>query len=211
MNRQLPKVSIKFLVRYLRENNFTFNENKMNIIVTSKGLTLEVTYDIYMKAKQIIDAEEFVNGYKKAGGKFIAERLRDGFIGMEVSTNIGTKYIQSIRGKPFGTVVSIPTKDNDVVLGMSYIDVDNEKYPTAIVGLAMALKRAIEGYEHEKHGVEQRNVRSRARKQIEHFYKRSLAYFVPEIYSRTRGTNPVIYDNYEEIHARRKLILGDKA
>ena len=47
------------------------------------------------------------------------------------------------------------------------------------------------------------------RKQLERFILRAKAYFYPEIYSFSRGENPVSYPNYEEIHRRQLLILGE--
>ena len=47
------------------------------------------------------------------------------------------------------------------------------------------------------------------RKQLERFILRAKAYFYPEIYSFSRGENPVSYPNYEEIHRRQVLILGE--
>ncbi len=161
-------------------------------------------------AKSINEAEVFVNNYIKENGtkSFISERLRNGFIGELVHCEDGTSYIQSIRGKPFGTVVAIPTKDN-VVLGMSYLDPEDMEKSYPILGLYIALKRALDGAKEDKVGAEKIHIKSKARKQISHFEKRAKAFFHPDVYSYSRGSNPVHYDNYDEIHQRRKLILGE--
>lgn len=161
-------------------------------------------------ANYIFDAEKFVNDYIKKNGtkSFISERLRNGFIGELVHCENGTSYIQSIRGKPFGTVVAIPTKDN-VVLGMSYLDPEDMEKDYPILGLYIALKRALDGLKENKIGAEKRYIKSKARKQIIHFEKRAKAFFHPDVYSYSRGSNPVHYDNYDEIHQRRKLVLGE--
>jgi hypothetical protein len=163
-------------------------------------------------ANLVVTAENYVKDYiAKNGTKgFIAERLRDGFIGELVHADNGASYIQAVRGKPYGTVVALKT-DKGTVLGMSYIDPEDINKPHPIVGLYIALKRAVDGKEGGYNGFEKRYVKSRARKQIEHFYKRSLTYYHPDVYSHSRGQEgkKVVYENYDEIHKRRAMILGE--
>ena len=161
-------------------------------------------------ANLVITAEKFVEDYRTKNGTkaYIAERLRSGYIGELVHCDNGASYIQSVRGKPYGTVVAIPTKDN-VVIGMSYMDNDDKNTGHPIIGLYIALKRAIEDLEKGKIGAEKKFVKSKARKQIIHFEKRAKAYFHPDVFSHSRGSNPVVYENYEEIHQRRAKILGE--
>ena len=104
--------------------------------------------------------------------------------------------------------MAIPTKDN-VVLGMSYLDPEDMEKSYPILGLYIALKRALDGAKEDKVGAEKIHIKSKARKQISHFEKRAKAFFHPDVYSYSRGSNPVHYDNYDEIHQRRKLILGE--
>lgn len=161
-------------------------------------------------AQLVIKSEDFVKNFiEKNGTKaFISERLRAGYIGEIVHAENGASYIQSIRGKPYGTVVAVKT-DKDIVLGMSYMDPEDINRGHPIVGLYIALKRAIDGLEAGKVRAEERYIKSRARRQIQHFEKRALAYFHPDTYSYSRGTNPVKYEGYEEIHKRRAMILGE--
>ena len=161
-------------------------------------------------AQLVIKSENFVKSFiEKNGTKaFISERLRAGYIGEIVHADNGASYIQSVRGKPFGTVVAVKT-DKDIVLGMSYMDPEDINRGHPIVGLYIALKRAIDGLEAGKVRAEERYIKSRARRQIQHFEKRALAYFHPDTYSYSRGTNPVKYEGYEEIHKRRAMILGE--
>ena len=161
-------------------------------------------------AQFVIKSENFVKSFIEKNGtkSFISERLRAGYIGEIVHADNGASYIQSIRGKPFGTVVAVKA-DKNVVLGMSYIDPEDINKGHPIVGLYIALKRAIEGLESGKIKAGERYIKSRARKQIQHFEKRALAYFHPDTYSYSRGTNPVEYEDYEAIHKRRAMILGE--
>lgn len=166
----------------------------------------------YEYAQLVVKAEKFVKEYiEKNGTKaFISERLRNGFIGDLVHTEAGTTYIQSVRGKPYGTVVAIKSGD-DIVLGMSYMDTEDANKAHPIVGLYIALKRAIDGAKEGKKRAEVKYIKSRAKKQIRHFEKRALAYFHPDVYSYSRGQEgkKVVYENYEEIHRRRAMILGE--
>lgn len=161
-------------------------------------------------ANLVIKAENFVKDYiEKNGTKgFIAERLRNGFIGNLVYTDNGTSYIQSVRGKPYGTVVALKNGE-DIVLGMSYVDPEDINKGHPIIGLYIALKRAIDGLKEGKIRAEAKYIKSRSRKQIEHFEKRALAYFHPDKYSHSRGSDPVKYEDYNEIHKRRAMILGE--
>ena len=155
-------------------------------------------------------AENYVNNFIKTNGTkaFLAERLRDGFIGELVHTNNGTSYIQSVRGRPYGTIVALKT-DDDIVVGISYLDPEDMNKGHPIVGQYLALKRAEEGLAAGAIRTNGRYIKARAHKQIEHFEKRALAYFHPEKYSHSRGTDPVVYENFDEIHKRRAMILGE--
>lgn len=156
--------------------------------------------------KELADAIEYIHSYK---GKHVAERLRDGYIGKIKINKNGLTSIQNTRGKPYGTIVAVPTEDN-IVIGVSYITKDEMDFP--IIGEYLALKRALEGKEKNKTSYERKSVITKAKAQVEHFEKRSLAYYHPEIYSYSRGIEgkKVVYDNYEEIHARQQMILGKK-
>lgn len=151
-----------------------------------------------MDKELLVEAIEFVEKYKKENGdkSFLCERLRDGFIGNLITDMNGNRYIQSTRGKPYGTIVSIKTKDG-VSIGATYLDSNDKDYP--IIGCYLALKEAINN---------NTVLRNKAVKQIEHFKKRSLAFFWPEKYSYSRGTEPVKYEDYDVIHKRREMILG---
>ena len=161
-------------------------------------------------AQLVIKSENLVKIFIEEHGTkaFISERLRAGYIGEIVHADNGASYIQSVRGKPYGTVVAVKT-DKDIVLGMSYMDPEDINRGHPIVGLYIALKRAIDGLEAGNVRAEERYIKSRARRQIQHFEKRALAYFHPDTYSYSRGTNPVKYEGYEEIHKRRAMILGE--
>lgn len=155
----------------------------------------------------------------EGNAKFISERLRLGYIGMEIKTNCG-KFLQLERGKPYGTCVAVKS-GNDVSIGYSFINERDEKYATPIVGLFIAYQRALEGAANKKHGFEYpihlangelRQMDSNTFAQLTHFEKRAKAYFHPDVYSFTRGQDgkKVVYDNYDEIHARQLAILGPK-
>lgn len=175
--------------------------------------------------KTTAEAYKFMEAYVNEDGTgncgdeksyFISERLRSGYVGAEIVTNNGI-LLQTERGKPYGTAVAIPTDDENVVIGYSFVGKD-EKYSIPVVGLYLAYKRAVEGKEAGKHGFESPytvngetfSLDSNTKQQLKHFEKRALAYFFPEIYSYSRGQKDkkVVYDNYDKIHARQIAILG---
>lgn len=160
-------------------------------------------------AKLVADSEKFVKEFIENNGTkaFISERLRSGYIGEIVHCDNGASYIQSVRGRPFGTIVAIKAGDS-ISIGTSFVSDEDKNKGHPIVGLALALKRAIERRDSNIFLLDKK-IKSKARKQAEHFEKRAKAYFHPEVYSHSRGSNPVVYENYDEIHERRKMILGE--
>lgn len=165
-------------------------------------------------ATDVVNAEKFVKEFiKKNGTKaFISERLRDGYIGKELNIN-GAYAIQSERGAPHGTLVAMPNKQGTITLGVSYISPRDTRlghsYP--ILGVFNALKNCLYNLVDEREYDEGFLVRNKDAQQVDHFKKRALAFFWPDVYSYSRGQEgkKVVYENYEAIHRRRKLILGE--
>lgn len=204
-----PKASVNKLIKVIQGGTTITDWNgNTSCIMNINGKDWVVDKPKYEAAELVIEATKFVSDYREKNGTkaYLAERLRNGYIG-ELRHENGVEFIQSIRGKPYGTVVAIPT-ENDIVVGMSYMDPEDANSAHPIVGLYIALKRALDGKKDGKVKAEKRFIKSRARKQIEHFEKRCLAFFHPEEFSYSRGKNPVTYENYDEIHARRAKILG---
>lgn len=143
----------------------------------------------------------------KCNVKHITERLRHGYVGME-TVEKGSIKMQTVRGEPYGTLVSLPSDDGRTVIGISYVK-KNDRFSIPIVGEYIALKRAIENQKLHSDGLAKaEHIRGCALAQVEHFYKRSLAYWNPEKYSYSRGSEPVVYDNFEKIHENQLRILG---
>ena len=170
-------------------------------------------HENFKRAKMIALAQKEIDEYIKTNGtkSFISERLRDGFIGDIVHTANGTSYIQCVRGKPYGTVVAIKNGD-DISIGITYLDeedMDRRQYP--ILGQWQALVRAQKAAKECKGRIDGKNLKSKARRQVEHFTKRALSFYFPDVYSHSRGQEgkKVVYKDYEEIHKRRAMILGE--
>lgn len=162
----------------------------------------EVSKEVSEAIKNLIVAYLYLDKSEK----HVTERLRPGYIGQEIRTNNTVSY-QTVRGVPYGTIVSIPTEDGRSVIGISYFG-KNDRFATPVVGEYVALKRAIDGRKNGFHGAEQKYVRPEAKAQIDHFYKRSLAYWNPDKYSHSRGTEPVDYSDFDKIHENQLRILG---
>ena len=164
----------------------------------------------YDLAVEVIEAEKFVAEYVADGGQYLSARLRPGFIGNIVNIPGGASYIQRERGKPYGTIVAIPNDRGTVTIGFSYIREEDENRAFPILGLAIALKQAINELRDSNEGINPRFLKGCAKQQAVYFEKRALAYFNPDVYSWSRGQKDkkVTYENYEEIHKRREMILG---
>ena len=189
--------------------------------VDGKELPADLPADEKEKVMEMVEAIKFVNEYTKEN-KIVTERLRTYYVGETIKCDAGFEVWAPCRGKPTGTIVAIPT-DFGIAVGISKISKD-EKYPVAIVGQYLALKDAISAKESaEKSGSydsdEKKSVvatdgrfnllNGHEKKQFERFTLRTKCYFYPEIYSFSRGENPVSYPNYDEIHRRQVLILGE--
>lgn len=200
---------IKCIIRNLRKDHYLTEDQLKKQIMSG---TYEIDSRDFEYAKDVLTAEEFVRDFIKDNGTkaFISERLRDGYIGKEINEN-GKVSIQAERGKPFGTVVAIPTSDpdNPIALGFSYMSPYERfrriSYP--VLGQAIALKRAIAARDGQPVRTDI-DVRPKSKDQTEHFTKRALAYFYPDIYSYSRGQEgkKVVYDDWEEIHERIKIV-----
>ena len=144
----------------------------------------------------------------KCGIKHVTERLRPGFIGMETKDTY-TVTQQVSRGAPYGTLVSIPGLNGKSTVGISYYD-EIGRFATPIRSEYIALKKALLNKERGINGTDKESLRKEAKSQFEHFYKRSLAYWNPDKYSYSRGTEPVEYENFDKIHENQTKILGEQ-
>ena len=145
------------------------------------------------------EAQKFVDEFKKKYGNkgFISLRIRDGYIGKELS---GGK-LQITRGRPRGTLVAMKGENGQVFIGHTYLSNKDEDIP--IVGIAEALKMAI--LEKEK-GIA-KVLKSKDVDLYKFFEIRAKCYFYPELYSYPRGTEKIEYPNYEKVHELRKRAL----
>jgi hypothetical protein len=144
----------------------------------------------------------------KCGIKHVTERLRPGFIGMETKDTY-TVTQQVSRGAPYGTLVSIPGLNGKSTVGISYYD-EIGRFATPIRSEYIALKKALLNKERGINGTDKESLRKEAKSQFEHFYKRSLAYWNPDKYSYSRGSEPVEYENFDKIHENQTKILGEQ-
>lgn len=178
------------------------------------------------------EALTFVNQFVKSGEKYITIRIRDGYIGKELDKS--GRHFQTERTAPRGTLVAIKGKDNKVSIGETYLNKTDENIP--IIGVAQALANAIavrdsdntDGAEYVYFENDELKVSStepktfsiketfsksktsKNDKDLKEFFRiRSLCYFFPEIYSHSRGSEPIEYPNYDKIHENRKKVLGE--
>ena len=144
------------------------------------------------------EALEFVNNYKKENGNkgFISLRIRDGFIGKKLKNG----RLQLERNKPRGTLVAIKGDNNDVHIGFTYLSNKDKDIP--IVGIAEALKNAILS----KNGIG-KTYKTKDEDLFKFFEVRAKCFFYPDLYSHSRGTEKLVYPNYDENHMNREKAL----
>lgn len=159
--------------------------------------------------KEVVDAVlETAKAYKTlenaAPLKPLTERLRENPVGAIINVN-GVNTIATNRGIPHGFAAAVSDGEN-VYVGVSYPNKD-EKYIIPQVGAAVALERAIEAKEKKDSTIP--SVKNQDKKQLTHFVKRAMAYFMPDKYSFSRGKTPVDYFD-ENLH-KRQVMLGFKS
>lgn len=174
---------------------------------------LQVEVPAAMPTNQALLLKNAVKAYlyiDKKNVPYKVEKLRDGFVG-QVTTQNKLVTQQVSRGDPYGAVVSVPDGKGGIAIGASYFNLDEED-PTMIIpiiGERMALERALDNLALGRDGLKE-STHKVSKAQIEHFYKRSLAYWNPDKYSFSRGSEPVQIDNFDEIHEAQTRILGEK-
>ena len=178
-----------------------------------KKLAQEYNKDIPLAVddypKEVVDAVlETAKAYKTlenaASLKPLTERLRENPVGAIINVN-GVNTIATNRGIPHGFVAAVSDGEN-VYVGVSYPNKD-EKYIIPQVGAAVALERALAAKEKKDATIP--SVKNADKKQLTHFVKRAMAYFMPEKYSFSRGKTPVDYFD-EKLH-QRQVMLGFKS
>lgn len=169
------------------------------------------------------EAMTYVENFKKEH-KCISIRIRDGFIGKEITPD--GRVLQPYRTKPRGTMVAFknPKKENELLIGISYLNNTTDK-DIPIIGVANAIKYAMEekkGYTTFTGSVSTDKVQvfgfinsnlfytaNQNDKELYDFFKiRALCYFYPDIYSHSRGSDKIEYPNYEKIHKNIARVLG---
>lgn len=192
----------------------------------ARGENVEIPVGVREVVGEMVEAIKFTEAFKKEHGEaqLMTERLRTYYVGETIKCNAGFEVWAPCRGKPTGTLVAIKT-DWGIAIGISKISKE-EKYPVAIVGQYLALQNALKSKESAEASGEYKNetekvavmvmdgnfntLNNHERKQFERFILRAKCYFYPEVYSFSRGENPVSYPNYDEIHKRQVMILGEE-
>lgn len=188
-----------------KKTQFSVGDIKKLAQEYNKGNSLAV--DDY--PKEVVDAVlATAKAYKTlenaAPLKPLTERLRENPVGAIINVN-GVNTIATNRGIPHGFVAAVSDGEN-VYVGVSYPNKD-EKYIIPQVGAAVALERAIEAKEKKDSTIP--SVKNQDKKQLTHFVKRAMAYFMPDKYSFSRGNTPVDYFD-EKLHER-QVMLGFKS
>lgn len=172
-------------------------------------------------AKLANESKTFIDTISKQRA-ILPEGLHNGYIGKIVTDNEGIQYLQTTRGKPYGSVVAVFNKDTKkIYVGYSLLD-GKDEYTHPVIGQAFALKKALEN---EKDGItiedllkdEYNDVSSRntfmngnTRDQLSHFKDRAYRFFMPDVYA-SNGSDPLYSKDFETIKAYQLALKCMKA
>lgn len=152
--------------------------------------------ELYAQAVVLRDSRKYLDSVKE---KYISQRLRLGYVGCNLNSNVNVEFMQLTPGPELGfTAAVFDEASKKIYIGVSYISPD-ETLVDPIIGQAIALKRAIENKEKGLDGILP-SKRALYRKALDYFYDRAKRYFIPEEFSHSRGKNPVKDGNFDQTH-----------
>ncbi len=163
---------------------------------------------LYEAAKSLVHFREYAAEVKEKYQTNV-DTFRKGYIGKKASDDFGSEFVQVKRGRPYGYMASI-FKDGKIYLGYVMID-PSEKFTHDMIGQGIALERAernladgitIEGILSGKaHGGINQYLDSESKTTLQYYYNRVRRYFMPDVYSYSRGTEPIKDPKFADIHA----------
>jgi hypothetical protein len=172
--------------------------NAAQFVEKNTALTDKEREELWNAATSLKESRDYIENFKE---KYASEAFRYGYIGKTVTDMYGNTYVQVNRGKHYGYLAAV-FDGNDIYIGFTYIS-KNEKYVHPVIGQAIALKRAVENRDN-KLTIEQTKekpwLRSSDTLQFDHFVSRAKRYFQPDIYSHSRGKEPIEQPMFDEIH-----------
>lgn len=199
------KMNIREAARFIEKESPSFKDFYKKNNAYSKSDAEE----LYLNAKLLIESRQLL---EKARGveKYCVDTFRHGYIGKKVSDTNGSEFVQTRRGRPYGYLAAVLGNDNKVYVGYTFVS-ENELFPHPVIGQAIALKNAIanrvKGISCEMilDGSYQGKLincylNSESKTMLQHFYDRSRRYFLPEVYSYSRGLEPIQDPNFTSIH-----------
>lgn len=199
------KMNIREAARYIEKENPSFKDFYKKNSAYSKSDANE----LYLNAQLLIESRQFL---EKARGveKYCVDTFRHGYIGKKVTDTYGSEFVQTRRGRPYGYLAAVLGNDDKVYVGYTFIS-ENELFPHPVIGQAIALKNALANRAKEiscdkiLDGSYQGKfincyLNSDSKMMLKHFYDRARRYFLPEVYSYSRGLAPLQDPNFVDIH-----------
>ena len=199
------KMNIREAARYIEKENPSFKDFYKKNSAYSKSDANE----LYLNAQLLIESRQFL---EKARGveKYCVDTFRHGYIGKKVTDMYGSEFVQTRRGRPYGYLAAVLGNDDKVYVGYTFIS-ENELFPHPVIGQAIALKNALANRAKEiscdkiLDGSYQGKfincyLNSDSKMMLKHFYDRARRYFLPEVYSYSRGLEPLQDPNFVDIH-----------
>ena len=198
-------MNIREAARYIEKENPSFKDFYKKNSAYSKSDANE----LYLNAQLLIESRQFL---EKARGveKYCVDTFRHGYIGKKVTDMYGSEFVQTRRGRPYGYLAAVLGNDDKVYVGYTFIS-ENELFPHPVIGQAIALKNALANRAKEiscdkiLDGSYQGKfincyLNSDSKMMLKHFYDRARRYFLPEVYSYSRGLAPLQDPNFVDIH-----------
>lgn len=198
-------MNIREAARYIEKENPSFKDFYKKNNAYSKSDANE----LYLNAQLLIKSRQFLEKARNVE-KYCVDTFRYGYIGKKVTDMYGSEFVQTRRGRPYGYIAAVLDNDDKVYVGYTFIS-ENELFPHPVIGQAIALKNALanrakkiscemilDGSYQGKFINCSLNGDSKA--MLKHFYDRARRYFLPEVYSHSRGLEPIQDPNFVDIH-----------
>lgn len=207
MNRPTKtKMNIRQAARFVEAFNDRELFDKKNTAYTAAQRD-----ELWTAAHTLNESRKFITAVTEKE-KISVDTFRYGFIGKAFTDEHGSEFVQTRRGKPYGYVAAVMDENKKIYAGYTFLSKD-ETFEHPVIGQAIALRKAIEN---RKEGITFEQLLDRANQgtsrnvylngeavsMFRHYYDRVRRYFLPEVYSFSRGSDPILDPNYADIHCQ---------
>ena len=198
------KMDIREAARVLKQEDISLDE----FMKRNNCYSEEDAKELFRAANELIESRKYLEDVRRAQ-KICVDTFRYGYIGKIVTDMYGSEFTQTRRGRPYGYIAAIQDGDK-LYVGYTLLS-DKEKFPHPVIGQALALRNA---FTNKGNGITFDKVLERSTQgnginpylngesasMLKHFYDRARRYFFPDIYSFSRGSDPIKDPKFTGIH-----------